>query len=145
MNCNICLENKQSNETITLDCSHSLCTNCLDIWKEKSITCPYCRAPFVKNEILEWPLIEVYGSDFRSSLNHMYQVITILNLWDFIRQNPPDADTGYMFSNSEEIYQIANHNLVERDGHSGATFAFGMRIMQKIAHLGWENFVKEYS
>tara|TARA_B100001248_G_C27368722_1_gene450472 strand:+ start:1015 stop:1452 length:438 start_codon:yes stop_codon:yes gene_type:complete len=145
MNCNICFEKKQSNEIITLDCSHYLCTNCLDKWKEKAITCPYCRAPFVKNEITKWPLIEVYGSDFRPALNHMYHVITLLNLWDFIRQNPPDVDTGYMFSNAEEIYQIGNHSLVEMDGHSGATFAFGMRIMQKIAHQGWDNFVKEYS
>ena len=59
--------------------------------------------------------------------------------------NPPDENAGYMFSNAEEIYQIGNHTLVQRDGHSGATFAFSMRIMQKIANVGWNNFVQEYS
>ena len=145
MNCKICFDDKESNEVTTLDCSHSFCTECIDQWKSKANTCPLCRAPFAKEAVSDWPLIEVYGSDFRPSLKHMYDAITILNLWDFIRQNPPDADKGYMFSNAEEIYQIGNHTLVERDGHSGATFAYAMRIMQKIAHVGWNNFVQEYA
>ena len=77
-----------------------------DVQEELMDAILYIQA--AKEEISDWPLIEVYGSDFRPSLKHMYEAITILNLWDFIRQNPPDEDAGYMFSNAEEIYQIGN-------------------------------------
>ena len=145
MNCNICFETKQSNDMKTLDCKHSFCILCLDKWRSRSNTCPNCRAPFVKNDLSKWPLITVYNRDFRKSLNNLFQVITILDLWNFIRETPPDPDTGYMFSNREEIDLIGNHELIQNDGHSGATFAYGMRIMQRIANDGWDEFVRHYS
>ena len=35
-------------------------------------------------EISDWPMITVYGSDFRKSLNNMYNVIEEKELWDYI-------------------------------------------------------------
>lgn len=97
----------------------------------------------IMKQINDWPLIKVYDSDFRQSLNDMYNVIEEKELWNYIKNNPPSPSTGYMFSNDEVINQIGNDPRVLDSGHSGATFAFAMRCMQRIANVGFDQFVKE--
>ena len=41
--CSICIENNKNN-FITLECSHSFHTTCLNLWLEKHKNCPLCRA-----------------------------------------------------------------------------------------------------
>jgi len=94
-------------------------------------------------EIKDWPLIKVYNSDFRKSLNDMFNVIEEKELWDYIKNNPPSSETGYMFSNDDIINQIGNDPRVIDSGHSGATFAYAMRCMQRIAEIGFNQFVSE--
>lgn len=94
---------------------------------------------------LDWPQIKVYGNDFTPCLQKMYAVISELELWDYIRDNPPDKNTGYMFSNEPNILKIGNHPKVIDSGHSGATFAYSMRIMQMIAELGFNKFKEEFN
>eukprot|EP01112_Ceratiomyxa_fruticulosa_P012890 TRINITY_DN3593_c0_g1_i1.p1 TRINITY_DN3593_c0_g1~~TRINITY_DN3593_c0_g1_i1.p1 ORF type:complete len:198 (-),score=23.85 TRINITY_DN3593_c0_g1_i1:87-680(-) len=39
--CAICLDRES---TLVLPCSHSFCSECLEEWKKKSDTCPFCRS-----------------------------------------------------------------------------------------------------
>ena len=61
---------------------------------------------------LDWPQIKVYDNDFTPCLQKMYEAISELELCDFIRDNPPDKNTGYMFSNESNITRIGNHPKV---------------------------------
>ena len=74
------------------------------------------------------------------SYQNMYNSITQLNLWDFMKQDPP-SNTGYLFWNVPEVKSISN--AVYSDGHSGSSFALCMRTMQYIAKYGWEKYVKQ--
>ena len=94
-------------------------------------------------EISDWPMLTVYNSDFRKSLNDMFNVIEEKELWDYIKNNPPSPETGYMFSNDDIINRIGNDPRVIGSGHSGATFAYSMRCMQRIANVGFAQFVLE--
>lgn len=91
-------------------------------------------------QIEDWPLIKVYDSDFSKSLNDMYNVIEEKELWDYIKNNPPSPETGYMFSNDDIINQIGNDPRVIGSGHSGATFAYAM---QRIAEVGFAQFIED--
>ena len=88
-------------------------------------------------------MITVYDSDFRKCLNDIYNVIEEKELWDYIKNNPPSPKTGYMFSNDNIIIQIGRDPRVSESGHSGATFAYAMRCMQRIAEVGFAQFVLE--
>jgi len=89
---------------------------------------------------LDWPKIEVYGNDFTKDLQAMYDAITELELWNYINDNPPDEDKGYMFGSDQNIKRIGNHPKVIESGHSGATYAYAMRIMQRISEIGFNKF-----
>ena len=92
----------------------------------------------------DWPKITVYDNDFRSALHDMYTVINEKELWDHIRDNPPDPNKGYMFGSDDKINLIDNDQRVNQHGHSGATFAYSMRVMQRISKVGFQKFVEEY-
>lgn len=47
--CLICRENKKNTDKVELSCSHHLCKNCLNEWKKRSETCPFCRSKFKIN------------------------------------------------------------------------------------------------
>ena len=66
----------------------------------------------------------------------MADVITELNLWEHVRDNPPDE--GYAFSTDPNIARIAQHDSLAE--HSGASFALTMRHMQCIARDGFERY-----
>jgi len=44
--CSVCMNHMNDTNSRTLDCSHTFHTRCLDRWKQRSNTCPICRAPF---------------------------------------------------------------------------------------------------
>ena len=52
-----------------------------------------------------------------------------LGLWEFIRSFE-DEQRGFMFSNAPEVAQISSHPLVDRHGHSGASFGICCRNVQ---------------
>ena len=92
--------------------------------------------------IEDWPKITVYNSDFRQALHNMYCAIDENELWDYLRQNPPHPDKGFMFTISDEITKIGNDPRVQSDLHSGATFAYACRVMELIANIGFSEFCK---
>lgn len=79
------------------------------------------------------------NQDWIPTLNNMHNAITELDLWDFMAQ---DIES-YMFSSDPCVTKISMHPLVQESGHSGATFGICMRMMQRIAKLGWDGYVRE--
>jgi hypothetical protein len=77
----------------------------------------------------------------KKKLFNMHNAITQLNLWNKLQTDKPPENKGYMFCNYKWIHDI--FNTVENDGHSGASGAYCLRIMEQIADIGWDNFVKK--
>jgi hypothetical protein len=75
-------------------------------------------------------------------LKNMYDAITELDLWDWLRTFTPEKDKGFMWSPAPEIGRISHHPKVDSDGHSGASFAFCMRHMEMIAKEGWHTYYR---
>lgn len=83
----------------------------------------------------DYKFITVFDSDFRGCIKDMADTITRLGLWQWFRDYDPSSNSGYMFSSHENITKI-NNGLTDNP-HSGATFAYCMRIMQAIARDGF--------
>ncbi len=60
--------------------------------------------------------------------------------WEFMERDPGEG--GFMFSG--DPYSAAIQKNMKYDGHSGASYGWTMRVMQKIARVGWDRFVAEY-
>jgi hypothetical protein len=61
--------------------------------------------------------------------------------WEFMERDPGEG--GFMFSG--DPYSAAIQKQMKYDGHSGASYGWTMRVMQRIARIGWERFVTEYT
>ena len=96
------------------------------------------------SDINNWPFISIYGQDARKQLKEMHEAISQLELWQEIADNPPRGDCGYMWDSNlnEMLNKIGNHPNVNKYGHSGASFAYSMRIMQQISLIGFDEFCK---
>jgi hypothetical protein len=60
--------------------------------------------------------------------------------WEFMERDPGEG--GFMFSG--DPYSAAIQKNMKYDGHSGASYGWTMRVMQKIARVGWDRFVAEF-
>ena len=83
----------------------------------------------------DYKFVEVYGTDFRPCVKDMADTVTRLELWDWFRTDPPN---GYMFCSHPNVDKISNG--LENNVHSGATFAYCMRLMQAIAMQGFDEW-----
>ena len=95
------------------------------------------------NKVDDWKVIKVYNTDFRVSLQNMYNSITKNELWDWMKTFKPDEGNGFMFTTHPNINIISDD--VHSDGHSGTTFALAMRIMQDIAINGFSKYMNPKS
>lgn len=69
----------------------------------------------------------------REMLMSAYNVITTMEKWMFLKSFEP-GDGGFMFTDHPEAIEISNEiNNAYGGGHSGASLAMTMRVMQKIA------------
>jgi hypothetical protein len=82
-----------------------------------------------------WKPTTIYDSDFRPELIMMAQTIDNLKLWTWLETFNP-SNGSFMFDPHENINAISSKLPV--NNHSGATFAYAMRIMQCIAQKGFE-------
>ena len=84
-------------------------------------------------------IVDFVNEDFNSisceMTRDMCMAVRQLGLWEFVR-NFGDDRRGFMFSNAPEVNNIGNHPLVERHGHSGASFGMCCRNVQFIAKNG---------
>jgi len=88
----------------------------------------YILSYYPKN-IDHWKPFTVYNTDFRNCMNNMFNAVIKLKLIDWIIHFNP-GDGGYCFSTNENVNKIDNE--VNKDGHSGATFAYCLRIIEDI-------------
>lgn len=76
MDCNICMEKKNMDDMEVLNCTHILCTDCLE--KILKPECPYCRLPFdnvIKN-ITDENTVESYNIE----IDNIYPLSTLNTL-----------------------------------------------------------------
>lgn len=78
-----------------------------------------------------------YTSDSKM-LKNMYEAISYLDLWNWLKHYEPDPNKGYMFSWCPEIHAITVQT--ESDEHSGSSFAYCMKHMGMIAKQGWDEY-----
>jgi len=92
----------------------------------------------------EWPLINVYGRDFRPMLKEMADTVDRLGLWSWFRNESPPHGSGYIYWIHPNVDLISDG--LPDNQHSGATFGLAMRCMQSIAKNGfaeWNNSQKQ--
>lgn len=85
-----------------------------------------------------WRYVEVYGTDFRDELIMMANTVDKLNLWQWFKSESPPDHKGYSYWGHENV-NLINKSLPQNN-HSGATFAFAMRVMQSIAKNGFDHW-----
>ena len=69
-------------------------------------------------------------------LYNIYTVINQLNYWNKLKDEKPKDTEGYAYTDLEWVHQIADHQVIQNDGHTGASFALCMRHMEYIAEYG---------
>ena len=157
--CNICLELLSSfPRHVTTDCNHKFCKECLqNIFKYKPsqyfIHCPTCRQK-VSHKILYTPLSEIPANPDLSwmtcemnkdMIESAYNIITQQEKWRLMQEFETSPDEGFMMCKNMDILKIMNEiNETYRGGHSGASIAYTMRSMQKIARMGLDKFKEDY-
>jgi hypothetical protein len=82
----------------------------------------------------------------RNTISNGYAAVTLLELWDWLKNYKPDDDLGFMFSGHPNIYKIADkmESLKNPPGHSGASFGVTMRHLEYIAKKGIETYKQQY-
>lgn len=73
-------------------------------------------------------------------LDDMYRAISTLEAWGSMKADPGEG--GFMFSQAaRELTARVSAALADPGVHSGASFGYCMRVMQKIARDGWAAYV----
>jgi len=93
----------------------------------------------------DWPKVALLNEDYRYKLHNLYLAITYLDLWNYIFENPPDENKGYMFTNDRNLNKIKRHFLVKDCFNCRGSFAFCMRRMLHISQFGFNEFKKSYN
>jgi len=78
----------------------------------------------------------LYSAHETTMLKDAYQAITKADMWDYMRLPTTPGKDGFMFSSAIELALI--NAAMTYDGHSGASYAWTMRVMEGIAKKGWE-------
>ena len=66
-------------------------------------------------------------------LDRAQEVITKLEMWDFLKKYELPINTGFSYCTDKTILKIMNEIQKDYDGHSGASLAITMRNLHKIA------------
>ena len=78
----------------------------------------------------------------RMAFEDMWTAITKTEMWTQMALDPGPG--GFSWSKAPHIATIQTA-LNDRVGHSGASLAGVMRVMQHLAQIGWTTFVSEYN
>ncbi len=72
-------------------------------------------------------------------------VSSVKDGWGFMRSYEPPEGEGFMFNRNPpaKLQEIEAAILKADSGHSGASFGFTMRVMQRIAKYGFERYYDE--
>ena len=75
----------------------------------------------------------------RYMLEDAFKAVTVNKAWEEMGKDPGGG--GFMFSKPSATMQKV-YSSMTYEGHSGASHAWTMRVMQAIAQDGWEAYVK---
>jgi hypothetical protein len=78
----------------------------------------------------------IYPAHETMMLTDAYTAITTCDLWTWLCEFRPQHGEGFMFSNHPNLNQI--RTAMTYEGHSGASYAWTMRVMASIAKKGWD-------
>jgi hypothetical protein len=78
----------------------------------------------------------LYPAHETTMLKDAYQAITKADMWEYMRLPTTPGKDGFMFSSAIELALI--NAAMTYEGHSGASYAWTMRVMASIAKKGWE-------
>ena len=81
---------------------------------------------------------------FAKDLQLMADVVTRLQLWNWLKTESPPEDTGYMWWEHDNIRKILD-GLGSNNNHSGFSFACALRNMQHIAKVGFNEWRTVYT
>ncbi len=85
---------------------------------------------------------ELYDEeDIVEMLQDMDNAITECGLWDWLKNYEPEHGKGFMFSNHSNLERI--QEKIKYGGHSGSSYGWTMRVMERVAKQGWDNFRQE--
>ena len=105
---------------------------------------PTTEAEFIVNDdFVKGQFDYIKSNSEKQMLQTAYQAINILELWDYMKQNP--GPNGFTFSHDIRVRKI--YNKIEElgyHGHSGCSFGCVLRDMQIIAKDGEKEFRKTY-
>lgn len=80
-------------------------------------------------------------SDFEAMmLQDADDAITKCDLWEWLASYTPEEGKGFMFSNHPNLTKI--DAALKYQGHSGSSYGWTMRTMQRVARLGWATFAE---
>jgi hypothetical protein len=84
----------------------------------------------------------IKDESYRYMLATAYEAITIVDLWEFMKQDIQ----SFMFSKKPQVWAIMEKicEIAPDVGHSGTSFGITMRQMQRVAQIGLEQYKKEY-
>ncbi len=87
------------------------------------------------------PKGEFKGHPDEKMLKNMYDAITRLHLWEWLKTFKHDRRIGFVYARDYELTLI--RKAVMKDDHSGNTFEYAMYNMEIIAKKGWEYYCKK--
>jgi hypothetical protein len=82
-----------------------------------------------------YPRLESFQKD---SLKNMYDAITKLGLWEWLKHYKINPNLGFQYDDTPELSSIFRE--IASDGHSSASFGWCMSNMWRIARLGWAEY-----
>lgn len=76
----------------------------------------------------------------RTAYTEAYTAIEKAEAWDLVAAGPGEG--GFVFGGREIQARLAPY-YVDSLGHSGSSYAFTFRAMERLAKIGWDAFVTE--
>jgi hypothetical protein len=83
----------------------------------------------------------MYSEHEAAMLQDADDAITKCDLWGWMKEFNPAAGVGFTFTQDATLDRI-HAEMKLYDSHSGSSYGWTMRTMQKIAVLGKDNFAK---
>lgn len=84
----------------------------------------------------------IFNQHEATMLQDVDNAISENNLWDWLKSYTPEDGKGFMFSTHPNLDRI--NKSMKYEGHSGSSYAWCMRIMERIAKDGWDPVYNEY-
>jgi hypothetical protein len=85
---------------------------------------------------------QIFSEHEAMMLQDVHNAISENNLWDWLKDYSPEDGKGFMFTSHPNLDRI--NQSMKYGGHSGSSYAWCMRIMERIAKDGWESVYNEY-